>query len=194
MLINHDLEYIYIDTPKTGGTSVESVLMRKYNFETVVRSLGWGGDRHNRIIKEECKHYTKIATVRNPYTRTLSQWTFNKLLRDRLDKFNHIQEFVDWLVYLNKNTSVDECIHDICGWFSCSKYLKLPGYDIIIKQEELEQGINNLEFIEEPIKLPNINDSNSKKYNHLLTPNVIAKINEYCEQDFIEFNYKKEKI
>ena len=191
MLINHEIKYIYIDTPKTGSTSVENVLF-KHGFEIVYRQDK--NERHNRIISPKYKNYTKIATVRNPYTRTLSQWTFNKILKNRLDEFENIEQFTDWLIDIDNMYNTNEIDHDICGWFSCSKYLEKTGYDIILHQENLEEDINELEFITTPVKLDRINDSNSKEYTKLLNKNVKEKINQYCKNDFAEFDYIEEKI
>ena len=191
MLINHELKYIYIDTPKTGSTSVEKVL-KEYGFQIIERQDK--NIRHNRIIDPKYLNYTKIATVRNPYTRTLSQWTFNKILRKRLDEFENLEQFTDWLIDIDNMYDTKEINHNICGWFSCSKYLELTGYDIILHQENLEEDINELEFITNPVKLDIINDSNSKTYKELLNNNIKQKINQYCEKDFTQFGYIKEKI
>lgn len=191
MLVNHKLKYIYLDTPKTGSTSVETALMTR-GFSFVRREDK--NVRHCRNIPAGCEDYTKIATVRNPYTRTLSHWTFNKLIRERLPEFKDFEQFVDWLVELDNQYDTNETNHDICGYFSCSKYLERTGYDIILHQENLQQELNELDFIEQPIQLQSINDSKSLEHIELLTPSVKQKINQYCKNDFEQFNYKEEKI
>ena len=73
-MINHKEKFIFLHIPKTGGTSVESILTKKESTEK---------KRHYNLIKmglnkNECDKYRIFAVLRNPFTRIAS--TYNHFM------------------------------------------------------------------------------------------------------------------
>lgn len=85
LLINRSNEWGYIHIPKTGGTSITSVLKKQEGTEFVSQS-------HNHIGKfENIKNYYIFCMVRNPFTRFAS--AYYHYCRD--NGFSSVRKFID---------------------------------------------------------------------------------------------------
>jgi len=73
-MINHKEKFIFLHIPKTGGTSIESILTKKESTENKrhynLRKMG--------LNKNECDKYRIFAVLRNPFTRIAS--TYNHFM------------------------------------------------------------------------------------------------------------------
>jgi len=194
MIVCDKIKLVYIDVPKTGSVTIDTVLKENFGGKLISNESN-GQTKHCRVIPNQYREYTRLATVRNPYTRVLSHWfynTENHNLQRVANKFKYkvdsFDRFLDFLLFINEN-EVSELQHDICGWFSCSKYLNLCGFDTIIKTEELNEMFNNLWFVEKKIILPVTNTSKNRSFN--FTQSQLNKIIKWAEDDFDMFNYRK---
>lgn len=150
MIIVDHLNLIYIAVPKTGSATIQNVLRNEFNGKRINRDLP-GINNHRRVIPKEYREYMRVASIRHPYSRTVSQFTYgynkNKLeniqvkFGVKVQNFNH---FLDFCLDINSKYDCSELDHDICGWFSCSKFLKLCGYDKVIRQEYLQQDFSQI--------------------------------------------------
>lgn len=85
-------EYIYIHIPKTGGRSVLSVLGLK--FQSSHRTIS---DYVEELGENEVRRRFKFASVRNPWDRAVSWWSFFGNMGFKRTPFE------DWLRKLAKN-------------------------------------------------------------------------------------------
>jgi hypothetical protein len=195
MIVCNALNLVYIDVPKTGSKTIEHILKSKYKGIHIRNNLGGQGG-HRRIVPEDYKEYTRLVTVRNPYTRALSHWHYNKENKNLYSVTNRLgfknvdsfDDFLDFLLFINKYDST-ELTHNICGWFSCSKFLSLCGFDIVLKTEKLNEMFNDLWFVEKKVGLPVTNKSQNKSFNY--SKKQQDKIIEWAGDDFDLFNYRK---
>ena len=93
-MISHEHRFIYVHVPRTGGTSMESVL-RPYASPSVAESGSWPERNRtwrNRFLFNSLKShpgYYSFLFVRNPWDRLVSNWKyfypdrdFNELIHD----------------------------------------------------------------------------------------------------------------
>jgi hypothetical protein len=125
----------------------------------------------------------------------LSHWHYNRENRNLqvvADKFKYkidsFDNFLDFLLFINEYDKSEQA-HDICGWFSCSRYLSLCGFDSIIKTEELNEMFNDLWFVKQKVTLPVTNTSNNQSFE--FSKKQRDKIIKWAEDDFDMFNYRK---
>ena len=85
LLLNRSKEWGFIHIPKTGGTSITSVLKKQEGVEFVSQS-------HNHIGKfDNIKNYYIFCMVRNPFTRFAS--AYYHYCRD--NGFSSVKKFID---------------------------------------------------------------------------------------------------
>jgi hypothetical protein len=195
-----DANLLFIHIPKTGGTSLESYLLNKYN-QTIHDS-----DKNKIIpIKKRVflQHYTYgdiykhrqvfglnfddklniITIVRNPYDRIISDMLYLKLI--------------------NRNDTLDKIYNVIKNKYLYEKDLynhNIPQYKFII--DENENIIPNLkifktETLTKEIKEYGFEDydgqNNSTDYSKYLNNDSIKLINKYYKTDFDLFGYDMKK-
>ena len=176
MLVSDKFRFIYIDVPKTGSTTLDTVFKKYCSGRYINRTKT--SKKHRRSIPEQYKSYKKLVSVRNPYTRILSHYYWNKK-QNRLHLFNvsNFDEFLDFSVGLNKYNELENLQHDIAGWFSCARFLRPIGYDVVLKQESLETDLKQLRFIPEDIEVPKINKIKYPSWEELKTSERVEKVN-----------------
>lgn len=197
-----DINLLFIHVPKTGGTTLESLLGEKS-----CRSL-YSGFTNNvlppEMRKQSLQHLTYLqiyeykdilkvpfdeklklwTIVRNPYTRTVSDLFF----------FNKI----------NKNTSQQQ-VHNVLKSYVHDKNLdnhNLPQYHFLIdqsgaliknlvimrkeslNQDLLENGVQN----NKKLQVGKETENNYMKY---LNRDSLDIINQFYSKDFELFNYEK---
>ena len=93
LLINRSKKWGFIHIPKTGGTSITSVLQNVKGTEYVTKA-------HNHIGKfENIKDYDIMCFVRNPYTRFASAY-YHQTRKDGWISINKFIENIDLNDYL----------------------------------------------------------------------------------------------
>ena len=93
LLINRSKKWGFIHIPKTGGTSITSVLQNVKGTEYVTKA-------HNHIGKfENIKDYDIMCFVRNPYTRFASAY-YHQTRKDGWMSINKFIENIDLNDYL----------------------------------------------------------------------------------------------
>jgi hypothetical protein len=121
MIINHSHRFIYLHVPKTGGTSI-STLLSGYSTPVDIELGGaldefagqsekiwsskWKLHKHSThrrirsIFPANIYHsYFKFAVVRNPYARTLSSFNFGK----RNNAFNGLLSHMSFDEYIESD-------------------------------------------------------------------------------------------
>ena len=114
-MISHELKFVFIHNPKTGGNSL-SLFLKDFLANDVIQRKSPMGEgqgisimceinkghqiKHQRIDYYEAlygdriKDYFKFAIIRNPYDRLLSSYFFRKGQHDQI--FNR-QEFINYV-------------------------------------------------------------------------------------------------
>lgn len=78
MLVNHDLRTIFIHIPKTGGSSVETILFEQLNFKRFDKNKIHRHCTYKTLISNfpHLTSYYFYAVIRNPIYQQLSLYNF----------------------------------------------------------------------------------------------------------------------
>lgn len=211
----NDHKILFIHIPKTGGNSIKNYFLKKTNqisehnlisiknkinkvcleHQLLANILNNNLKNMNKTLNLDTiyilENYNKIITVvRNPYYRIISHLFFTKML--------------------NENSTIDDCTRALVSRFD--NYFKLEScndnhirpqfefiydfnndklYDniIILKQETLNQDMQNIGFTDFDIKVNN--NKLNIDYNKYLSKINIDLINVFYDKDFEYFGYVK---
>jgi len=206
-------KYLYIHIPKTGGASIEQYFMKKYNLHY---SLLCSKEQYDLTISKCSKqHYplslklrnatrlgiqhnssTKIfSSVRNPYTRLISDLYFYKLINSSTTKTtteNVVQSYLR--KYKNDHEAYDNHAKPQYLFLINDNGVIDPRIKII-KQESLSSGMHSLGFtdfnrIVDTIDahFTNTNNHKTNYYKHI-NMNIVNMINTVYREDFRRFGY-----
>lgn len=187
LLINHVRKWAFIHIPKTGGTSLNNILLNQEGTERITS--------HDsiRVIPDNSDYFI-FTIVRNPYTRFMSAWQHGIRVGRYSDNFN---EFIE---NFNENDM----------WFLPQEYYFEQGktnnkkISCVIRYENLSAGIKKpLEFINVHTTIPHLNRNpiyerhanlnQEKYYKFFYTENwMIEWVKERYKNDFKQFNYELE--
>ena len=178
-----EIDLLFIHIPKTGGTSIEDYLKKKYT-QFVYGYFEFNASLQHQtyldLIKSNelgIKFDNIITVVRNPYTRIISD-----LLSLFLIKTSSTPNEVNQVIkdYLNR-TDLDN--HNIPQY----KFItNLDGKLIdckIFRTETLTQDLKTLKVFDE------YTGTEPKNYDSFLNENSINLINEFYKKDFEMFGY-----
>lgn len=198
-----EINLLFIHIPKTGGTSIENFLKKKYK-QTLYSGYG------NNLLPGEFKKISLqhqfystlykygtecnitfdnnlkiITSVRNPYDRIISALFWDGILKQK-------KQYTQKEVYLALKLFVEKVARDN---HAIPQYLFLiddqgiiPPNIRIIKCEELSNEMTKYGFVEY------IGKSTSPSYKHMLNTDSIKLINNLYRTDFELFNYEMIKI
>ena len=77
-MISHEYKCIFVHIPRTGGSSIESLLVGKNWWSIDKKTKHLTASQTRRIYREYWDDYYKFAFVRNPYDRAVSLLNFAK--------------------------------------------------------------------------------------------------------------------
>lgn len=184
LIVNHSKKWAFLHIPKTGGTSLTSLLLNEIDSKevTIHGDLGHFGDISNYFI---------FTLVRNPFTRIASAYQHN-VRSGSTSNFKHFLENISpinlWYFpqsyFINHNSKGDRFINYI------GRY---ENYEIDVKYVLNKIGVSNIKIPHEnknPIydRHPNIDQQN---YYKLLYKDKWCKdwVLERYKNDFKIFNY-----
>ena len=187
---------IFIHIPKNAGTSITSVL--DINPYTRGHHLP---EWYMKNFPEQWKTYKKIAIVRNPYSRVISNYNYARLTKSywhsstgRSREGKHLD--FDILT----NLSISECIDLLIdnklkhqGWKHQYIYTHIDNkcvVDYIFKYETFNDSKLFKNLIQLDIPVINKTTSNINTYRDILSKQDIDKITNYYEYDIKCFNYE----
>lgn len=129
MIISHQYKFIFIKTRKTGGSSVEKIMldylkgtdyvfgsmlpegMPPHNVTKDVEHTDWQWIKHN--YPTEWKTYFKFAIERNPWDRFVSAYHWyverqSKKVKNGFEAFlrKRYNSYIDWYLYADAKTVV----------------------------------------------------------------------------------------
>lgn len=202
-MINHTLKCIFIEVPKTGSTSIRSIvgysdkphmnikeIKEKFYEELSVKDTNFLTRYiHNKRNDVKWNSYFKFGFVRNPWDRIVSLY-FRKEGIQMSDKMS-FSEFVHWI-----ENSSDTSIHPSKHKNQLDWFLNEKGdisVDFIGKFENLE---DDWKYISKQLNLdtslPHANKSRVKKkhYTEYYTPELREIIADKFQKDIEYFSYK----
>ena len=208
---NQNINLLFIHIPKTGGTSLEKYLSRKYKIPLNSNSLFMFINKLNTDITIDStlqhmtyqtiikyKDYFKIdfnnleiiTIVRNPYERLISDLFFLKKIKINSSK----EEVYNTIIKRYLNESVDN--HTIPQYlFVTDENKQLIPNIKILHTETLYKDMHTLGHKDFNLKEnKNKINTNTNNYYNYLNNDSIKIINEFYDYDFTLFNYKKLEI
>lgn len=206
---NNNINLLFIHIPKTGGSSFEVYLSKKYKIELNQKSLF--SSFNNYIMPDNLKYISLqhqtlknilnnknllninlnnlkiISFVRNPYERTISD-LFHWNLINLNTNINDIPNII--LKYIRESPEKYDNHNIPQNRFLVNEKNELYSNVIIIKTENLNQelqkiGFNNFNMNEQKNKNGKVN------YYNYLNSTSIKHINNHFGKDFELFKYNK---
>lgn len=184
MIITHTHRFIYLGPPRTGSTSLTNFFKEHYGGEHFYRpEYDWaphrfqtlsGKAQHQLILPVEYSDYLTVLSVRNPYTRFLSMYTFFKTryqVSTVESYFRHAEPPI-----------TEELDRQFPG---CAPM----RIDCIVRLESLEADVNALPFIKTRVQIPHERKTDATSLP--LTLSVIDFVNRFYRSDFAAFGYPK---
>jgi hypothetical protein len=205
------INLLFIHIPKTGGTSVENYLSKKYEIPLNIKSLfgiipyevksplmlqaiSFQHIIYKVIVKyqklfgiKSLPNFKVVTIVRNPYERIISDLFFFKIINT---SFTPEKVYLCILNYLFGPKNYDN--HQLPQHvFIENKYGKIPCHVFIMHTETLTEDMRKFGF-EDFDTNANVNPyrKHIKSYYDYLNKKSIFVINKFYRKDFITFGYR----
>ena len=136
-MISHKHRFIFIEVPKTGTTTICSIL--KNNFDAVQPYKHLDIEQYKEKFPKETSSYFKFSFVRNPWSRVVSLYHRKEGMQMKSEMT--FSEFVGWI-----RLATDTCIMPtpkkyMIDFFKIDNKLKM---DFIGKFENLQEDFNTI--------------------------------------------------
>ena len=219
MPISHRYKIIFIHIPKCAGTSIEYLLdiegvecfftlgNKTAGINYIPRDV-FTPEEYIQCTNKNMQHYTllelskilqpdifntykKIAVVRNPYSRLVSEYNFRKPLF-KLETLT----FKDLVVNkLNLDKVTRNKIYDGHLETQTSFLTNIQGnfdsIDKIYKFESINECINDINTITGKHDYPHLRNSNNNNWEQYYTPELKELVYNFYKEDFVNFGYTK---
>ena len=179
-MINHDLKFIFVEVPKTGSSSIRSIIGRDEQLHLTIAEI------QNQVTKKQFDEYFKFGFVRNPWDRELSWY---KYILKEPHHYYHKQflQFVNFSAYLRERPLFPQ------QYYFLSNHGK-NQLNFIGRFENLQEDFN---IVCDKIgitkqKLPQKNKSIHKHYTEYYDDETRQIVAERYKKDFEYFGYKFE--
>jgi hypothetical protein len=184
MRISHKHKFVFIAVPKTGSTSVRSIIDPYSDIVSVNdRNSPY---KHHTTALDLKKHfesegwnwddYYKFSVVRNPWERRVSSWAY----RLKKGQHNHT-EFKDFVMHYPANPQVN--------WLFDESGNSLMDY--IFKLEDLDGMDKVFDDLNIPkVNLPHKNKNNHKHYTEYYDNEAREMVAEKYAKDIEYFGYE----
>ena len=193
-MISHEHKYIFIEIPKTGTTTICSVL-EQHGAEQPYKHLDL--KQYKERYTKEYNSYFKFSFVRNPWDRVVSLYSrkgdgIQKSMFRRGKQMGHgmlFEQFVDWI-----ELSTDTCIKPTPKKNMVDFYMVDGTVDIdfVGRLENIQEDFNIIcDKIGIPHQqLPHINKSKHKPYTQYYDDKTKQIIAEKFAKDIEYFGYE----
>jgi len=200
-MINVSHKFIYVGVPKTGTTSIETFIKKKYKILPSCQSKHWPISLHDA----EYLDYFKFAFVRNPWDWVVSWFSYRKEPSSTFTTPSSAikSEFKRWIFKTfeeneklkKENYSLNKSLCYRPLYLSQSEYISIDGelkMDFIGRFENLQKDFDS---ICKKIKIPkHILDARNKSwhdhYSLYYDVESFSFVKEKYKDDIINFNYK----
>jgi hypothetical protein len=165
------------------------------------------GNYHCHVVPKEALNYFKFCTVRSPYNKLASAWSFvqNKeaihqaQVRDLMKKPVTLMNFMEW-VSKERNNMLAYALNGLkigASLTPTSVYMdqRLPRvkFDAYIQIEYADEQFSALPFVQHDVKVPKVftmsGDSYYQNWEKIASPEVIKLANNWAGEDFDRFGY-----
>lgn len=201
-MIIPEKKILFVHIPKTGGQSVTKFFLENLGEKANLKNAKYGlinnkknkrqGPHHfhHLLLKEyeklglvnDVKEYFKITVVRNPYSRFISAYYFNKLQND----FS-FREVLDRLPFADERSDLYRMFIPQTNYLTVDNKIQI---DKVFYQENLDDFF---EFFLKKYKMSGsvyTNKSKIKITDSFLKDDEIQLINKIYYRDFQDFGYK----
>ncbi|MEE9438239.1 MAG: sulfotransferase family 2 domain-containing protein [Saprospiraceae bacterium] len=193
-LVSDNLKCIFFDIPKTGGSSIEKLLISYGQAKPFGRhqTPSWVRN-HGRIHPTNWDKYLKFSFIRNPLSRTYSIYSYYKMGREHTSFDPELlpDTFEGFVMDLEEYLKVLGLDYNQIKWFD-------EEIDFIGRFDYLQKDINTIfdilsirvDIAHDPI-LPHINQSkkNEKYYHDAYTKEMSRIVLDYFFNDVV-YMYK----
>ena len=211
---NKDINLLFIHIPKTGGTSVEKYLSKKYSILLDLNSIYCKNinnlkkfiNNNDIKINSSAQHltYNTIFTLKDKFNVNFSDSTL-KIITIVRNPYNRIISDLFWYKKININSTTIEVYNIIKNYIKLNnldnhnipQYLflidaigKINNNIVIFKTENLNNYMINYGFKDFNLN-EHKNSINNINYIDYLNKDSIELINDFYENDFIYFDYDK---
>ena len=177
-MINHDLKCIFVEVPKTGSTSIRSIIGQPAKPHLTIVEI------QNQVTKQQFDEYFKFAFVRNSWDRELSLY---KYILKTPKHYYHKQclQFVNFSEYLRKR----QVLLQQYDFLSNNGEIQV---DFIGRFENFQQDFNTVcDKIGIPQQqLPHRNKSKHKHYTEYYDDETREIVAQKYARDIEYFGYK----
>lgn len=201
-LVSDKYNFIFFHIYKTAGMSIRHSV---FHFDEDAYEIVRGHSDIKEVLEmpdyEKYISYTKFSVVRNPYTWLYSIYKFSQNLSTHpFHIISHLWEFdyfVNWLIHHTDFINEKKVLNGKLQ--TQTEYLAIDGkisIDYILKYESLDDDYMDLmDKLNVPYytALPkeNIGVYEMPNFNEILNRDTLDRINDYYNNDFINFNYEK---
>ncbi|MCP4178859.1 MAG: sulfotransferase family protein [bacterium] len=191
MIINKNLKYVFISTPKAGTHTLFNVLQKYFGGEQL------DGPYHRKNIPESCKSYFKFSTVRNPYERAVSTWHALTRLEPYRDIYlpligsETFEGFITWLVN-HFNSNLIKSGKGVVLLEPQSDWLKNINLDVVLKIENISNEFSQLPFVDKKISIPKLLARKHESWDFLKNKTIEQMIYSWAKKDFENFAYSRD--
>lgn len=218
MPISHKHKVIFIHIPKCAGTSIEHLLeidgiddfyteglqlrrsefIPKEKFTEQEYTMCCDKNMQHYTVRELAKildpdifnTYKKIAVVRNPYTRLVSEHYFrlSEKVREKIS-FEELVRTKLQLSTIERNKSYDGHLETQTS-FLINEQGNFNSVDKIYKYENLRECLSDISAITGNYDYPHLRTTNIvKPHEEHYTPELREIVYNFYKEDFINFNY-----
>jgi len=162
--------------------------------------------RYQFVTEEEFNSVDSFAIVRNPYSRMVSVFLYNKFLFESFDHFVHAW-FLKWKKYKNTNTEEENVYCHVLPMFEFTHHRNHQLVKCVIKQEDLRAIVNDAKnvclqngqrgdipprILKALKDMPHSNRrTRSKPWQDFFTEETMALVLEMYGEDFEVFGYDR---
>lgn len=188
MLISHEHEFIYLQTPKTGSISLSAFFSENYGARNEISEshplyAPIHKLQHQRGLGDY-GHYTIVASIRNPFELMVSWYTYCRMYPKQwqhpICKMLTFTQYAYW---------VKEAGHVLR--MTQTEFLKpLDEIDHWIRLESVRATLMQLPFVTDASPLRHVNTSTYEKpWLTYYTPDAVKHVREWAAEDFENFGY-----
>jgi len=201
-VISHEHKFVLVLLPKTGTTSLASVISNNPGLYNDVK-LGSGVGRHYDMLGESELNYFKIATCRNPFPRVVSLWKYwNRRLSKKdvpttgfsyfVKNYTKMQKKILRCSWVGTKDKIHFCTCVVGVSLSTHNRLSHTDIDFWIRTENLQKDFNTIcDKIGIPRQqLPRKNETKHKHYTEYYDEETKQIVAERYAKDIEYFNYE----
>ena len=198
-MINHDKMFVFVQIPKTGGTSIADLLSinpmprgwdnvtKKYRQHFTISEL----IENTCLTTEQSDFYFKFAFVRNPWDRLLSEYIYRKRVHTGglFSRISLKEMLTTKWTTRQRHMSIKQHIRPQCEYVYDNNHQLV---DFIGRFENLQEDFNTIcDKIGIPQQqLPYKNKSKHKHYTEYYDDETRELVAEYYAEDIEYFGYK----